>query len=150
MRLRYILALIAIGIVAIVYKFSQANINRFDFGWAYVLVGMSTILIFMFKIEWLFNMKSFLINLAYGVVLFLVALILIKEGIGDQRFVPALKVPLLSSVVFRLLYFGFIKIYKRNPENTFWVFERKPIEDIVFTGLFWLLGAGLPIVLATL
>lgn len=112
-------------------------------------IGMSIAFLFMFKIGWLFNRKSFWIIIGYSTILFLLSSIMMKEGIGDPKFVPSLKMPLISSIVFRLLYLGFRKIYKRDPENTFWVFEKKPIEDIIFTGLFWLLGAALPIVLAT-
>lgn len=116
-------------------------------GYVYIFIGLSTVFLFMYKIDWLFSRKSFWINIGYDIALFVTATLMLWEGIGDARLVPALKMPLISSIVFRILYLGFKKIYKRDPENTFWVFTKKPIEDVVFSGLFWLLGAGLPIVL---
>lgn len=116
-------------------------------GYIFIFFSMSTVLLFMYKIDWLFDSKRFWINIVYDIALYITALVMLYNKIADPRLVINLKVPLISSIIFRVLYLGFKKIYKRNPENTFWVFTKKPIEDVIFSGLFWLLGAGLPFIL---
>jgi hypothetical protein len=112
---------------------------------AFILLGLSIMWLFMFKIEWLFdNGISFWVILIYCILLFSLSFILLNEEYANPNMVKALKMPLISFVVFRCLYFAFRRKYKRNPENTFWVFHEKPIQDIVFTLLFWFLGVGLP------
>ncbi|MDP3927632.1 MAG: hypothetical protein Q8R57_01285 [Bacteroidota bacterium] len=113
----------------------------------FVIIGLSTVWLFMFKIEWLFHFKSFLINIIYNIFLSGASFFLIFYRMGNTAMVLSLWIPLLSSLVFYLLYFGFKRIYKRDPENTFWVFSGKPIQDIVFTFLFWFLGVGVPFIL---
>ncbi len=113
----------------------------------FVLIGLSTVWLFMFKIEWLFNPKSFVINIVYDIFLFGISFLLLQYQIGNPKLVLALKMPLLASLVFYILYKGFKKIYKRNPENTFWTFTGKPTQDVIFTLLFWFLGGGLPFIL---
>lgn len=100
--------------------------------------------IFMFKIEWLFDEKTFLGIFAVNLVVFAISIMLLHNGFGNPRFVAALKMPFFSSIVFFILYRLFKYIYKRNPENTFWMFSKKPIEDVLFSILFWFLGVGLP------
>lgn len=110
-----------------------------------ILLGLSMMWLFMFKIEWLFdNGISFWNILIYNVLLFILSYVLLKWGYGDAKMIKGLKMPLYSFVVFRVLYFVFKKKYKRNPENTFWTFQKKPIQDIAFTLLYWFLGVGMP------
>jgi hypothetical protein len=78
------------------------------------------------------------------VLLFCLSIYLIDIGYGNPKMVRAIRMPLVSFAVFKGLYFFFKKLYRRKPENTFWVFHKMPIEDIIFTLLFWLLGVGLP------
>ena len=111
----------------------------------FIALGLSTMWLFMFKIEWLFNYKFFLLNIFYDIALFGGALILMNYKIGNPKMVVTLLIPLISSIVFFVLYILFKKIYKRNPENTFWTFTKMPIQDVVFTVLFWFLGVGLPV-----
>lgn len=111
----------------------------------FILIGLSIMWLFMFKMEWLFdNGISFWSILIYSILLFCLSFVLLSGGYGDPRIVKALKMPLMSFVVFRGLVFVFRRKYKRYPENTFWIFQKKPTQDIAFTVLFWLLGVGLP------
>jgi len=112
-----------------------------------VLIGLSTVWLFMFKIEWLFNPKSFMVNIIYDIILFIISFLIFQYQIGNPKIIAALRMPLLSSAVFFILYWSFKKIYKRNPENTFWTFVAKPVQDVIFTILFWFLGVGLPFIL---
>lgn len=112
---------------------------------AFILLGLSIMWLFMFKIEWLYdNGISFWSIFIYSILLFGLSLVLLNGGYGDPKMVKALKIPLMSFAVFRGLYFIFRRKYKRSPENTFWIFQKKPIQDIIFTLLFWILGVGLP------
>ena len=55
-----------------------------------------------------------------------------------------LRMPIISYAIFKMFHLIFKTIYMRNPENTAWVFEKKPIQDILFSILFWFFGVGLP------
>lgn len=108
----------------------------------FLTIGLTTAILFMFKIEWLLDLKPFLINLGYDLILFLLSLIMSSNN--APKTVSALKMPLISSLIFFILSRAFRYTYMRNPENTFWLFRNKPIQDVVFTLLFWFLGIGLP------
>ena len=110
----------------------------------FVLIGLSTMFLFMYKIEWLFIPKFFVINIVYDLILFLIYMYLLSNNIDHLKMVAALKMPLFSSIIFFILYVVFKKIFRRNPENTFWMFTKKPVQDIIFTILFWFLGVGCP------
>jgi hypothetical protein len=110
----------------------------------FILIGLSTIWIFMFKIEWLFNYKTFLINIGYDIFLAALSLVLLSIQFGNPKMVVALQMPIISSVVFFVLHRIFKFFFKRDPENTFWVFTGKPIQDVLFSLLFWFIGAGVP------
>lgn len=112
-----------------------------------VFIGLIIALIFLFKIEWLFATKTFLRILAVSIILFLLSLMMVKNSIGNPKVTPILMAPLFSAIVFFCFYKTFYFIYKRNPENTMYSFTKKPINDIVFTMLFWIVGVGGPIVL---
>lgn len=113
----------------------------------FVLIGLSTVWLFMFKIEWLFLPKTFAVNVIYNILLFGISFFLVQYQFSNPKFLLLLRMPLFSSFVFFILYVGFKKIYQRNPENTFWTFTGKPIQDVIFTLLFWFLGGGLPFIL---
>jgi len=116
----------------------------------FVLIGLSTVWIFMFKIEWLFLTETFAVNIIYNILLFGISFLLVQNQLGNPKFLLLLRMPLFSSFVFFILYKGFKKIYQRNPENTFWTFTGKPIQDVIFTLLFWFFGGGLPFILIKL
>lgn len=102
----------------------------------------------MFKIELLFDKGLyFLFILIYCLSLFSLSYFLLYLGYGNPKFVIVLKVPLISFIIFQILFFMFKKIFKRNPENTFWVFVKKPIQDVLFSMFFWILGVGLPLII---
>lgn len=113
-------------------------------GLIFVLFGLSTMWLFMFRIEWLLNFHSFLLNLIYDVFLFGIAFLLIDYSFFDEKYLVALKMPLVSSIMFFVMLQMFKRVKGRNPENTFWTFSRKPLSDVIFTILFWFLGVGLP------
>jgi hypothetical protein len=107
----------------------------------FVMIGLNTVIIFMFKIEWLFNTKSLLILTSINAFLFAIAFFY------DKKFntIGALKMPGVSLLIFCSLNWAFMKIYNRRPDNTFWSFKKKPIEDVLFSIIFWIIGIALPV-----
>lgn len=112
-------------------------------GFLLTLLGLSTVWLFMFKIEWLFNTRPFLIYVCISFILFVISYFQLVE----MPLLEVLKIPFISALVFKGMHLIFLSILKRNPENTFWEFSKKPLPDILFTLMFWLLGAGLPFIL---
>lgn len=117
--------------------------TKLDMGFIFIIIGLSTMWLFMFKIEWLFDSKSFRINILYNVCLFLLYFLFDYYEIGNPKYIIALRIPLMSSIVFLIFYQIFKSIYHRNPENTAWAMTGKPMEDVVFSILFWVFGVGL-------
>lgn len=116
-----------------------------------VLIGISIVWLFMYKIEWLFGFgNSFWAVLLYCILLFGLSFLLLELNYSNPKMVVVLRMPIISFTIFKIFHLIFKKIYGRNPENTFWVFEKKPIQDVLFSILFWLLGVGLPIFLVVL
>ena len=113
----------------------------------FILIGMSTIWLFMYKIEWLFQYKTLAINIVYNIILIGVSFLPVHSLLDNPIHKSLLRVPLISSIVFIVLCHAFKAIYRRNPHNTFWTFSRMPIQDVAFSVLFWLLGGGLPLIL---
>lgn len=113
-----------------------------------IFIGLSIAALFLFKIEWLFGFGiSFWIILTYSVLLFGLSFLLLELNYANPKMVVALKMPIISFAIFKMLHIIFKFIYKRNPENTMWALEKKPIQDVLFSILFWLLGVGLPFLL---
>ncbi|BAX80001.1 hypothetical protein [Labilibaculum antarcticum] len=111
----------------------------------FILVGLSIAWLFMYKIKWLFGFGvSFLAILIYSILLFGLSFLLIGVNCGNPKMLVFLRMPIVSFVIFRVFYLLFKKIYKRDPENTAWVFEKRSIQDVIFSILFWLLGVALP------
>ena len=101
--------------------------------------------LFMYKTEWLFGFGiSFWIVLIYSVFLFGLSFMLLELNYSNPKMVVFLRMPVISFTIFKLLYVIFKRIYKRDPENTAWVFKKKPVQDVVFSLLYWFLGVGLP------
>lgn len=110
-----------------------------------ILIGLSIAWLFMYRIEWLFGFGvSFWVVLIYTILLFGLSFLLLELNYSNPKMVVALRMPIISFAIFKLLHILFMRIYKRNPENTAWVFTKKPIQDVLFSILFWLLGVGLP------
>jgi hypothetical protein len=110
-----------------------------------ILIGLSIAWLFMYKIEWLFGFGvPFQAILGYSILLFLLSFLLLELNMSNPKIVVTLRMPIISFAIFKILHIVFLRVYKRNPENTFWVFEKKPVQDVVFSLLFWFLGVGLP------
>ena len=113
-----------------------------------VAIGLSTYLIFNFKIEWFFNKKPRNIILLIDIVLLVIPLIF---GVRNSKdFLFLLQMPLISLLIFLLFYYIFKKNFNRNPINTaHFAFRPKEdedkkvrIEDVIFSILFFIIGIG--------
>lgn len=118
-----------------------------DANFIFVLLGINTLIIFLFKRELLLEKKPFLILLSANLILFLLGYILEAYLIGNPKLVIALKMPLLSQSIFILMLVCFRKIYKRNPVDTFWTMDKSLMRDGVFNFAFGVIGLILPTIL---
>lgn len=107
-------------------------------GFLLVLIGLNVPILFMFKEKWLYGKKSMLLIFCVNIILFILGWLL------DHKLFDAFKMPVISTIIFYGMHQMFKKLYHRNPENTFWTFSKKPLEDILFSLLFWIIGIGLP------
>ena len=110
----------------------------------FVTISMSIALVFMFRIEWLYGRKTIIPLLSYTILLVVISIVLKIFAKEKPQNLELVTIPLFSLLFFYLISFIFKKIYKRNPENTFWEFTRKPVEDVIFTIVFWIFGVGSP------
>lgn len=102
----------------------------------------------MFKISWLYNFgKTFWCILIYCLLLYYLSIILLRLEYFNYFMVAALKMPLISFAIFKILHFSFKYLYGRNPENTSWTYNKAPVQDVMFSILFWLLGVGMVVIL---
>ena len=110
-----------------------------------IFLGLSIACLFMYKIEWLFafGVSCWLI-LIYSILLFGLSFLLLKLNYGNPKMLVFLRMPIISFTIFKIFHLIFKRIYKRNPENTAWEAKKMPIQDVVFSILFWFLGVGLP------
>lgn len=99
-------------------------------------------MIFCIKIEMLFDLKTIGIILIFNIVLFGIATHVSYGQVGVPKPIEALKMPLVSTVIFILLETLFRNIYHRHPENTLWS-SGQP-KDTLFCIIFWILGCGAP------
>lgn len=98
----------------------------------------------MFKISWLYNFgKTFWRILIYCLLLYYLSIILLRLEYFNYFMVAALKMPLISFAIFKILHFSFKYLYERNPENTSWTYNKAPVQDVMFSIVFWLLGGVL-------
>lgn len=120
---------------------------KFLFGFTSIFVHI----IFMYKREWLFEMKSFSVIVMISVGLFVLSYILLLNGIvtdfQDRNLVRGLTFPLQAAGIFYVLKLIFFRIYKRNAEDTFWSMDMSQMKDGIFNALFWFLGIMLPAII---
>ena len=123
--------------------FTIILIRNMDF--ILILFGLSITWLFMFKIEWLFGFGvPFWAILIYSIMIFGISFLLLEMNYSNPKLVMSLRMPIISFAIFKILHVIFKRIYRRNPENTAWIFKKKPIQDILFSILFWILGVGFP------
>lgn len=118
-----------------------------DINFVFIILGTNTLLVFLYKREWLLEKKSYLILLIANLILFGMGYLLQAKLIGNPKLVVALKMPLLSQLLFSFMVICFRKIYKRTPVDTFWTMDMTLMKDGVFNFVFWFLAIILPAIL---
>ena len=119
-----------------------------DINFGFIILGMNTLIIFTFKREWLLKKNSFLVLLFINIILFAMGYLLEAKLIENPKLVVALKMPLISQLLFICMLICFRKIYNRDPVDTFWTMDRSLMRDGIFNAIFWFIGFVLPAILA--
>ena len=112
-----------------------------------VISGTKTLLIFLYKREWLLRKNSFFIIFFIDVFLFAISYVLTQHNAGNSKIIPVLKMPLIAVIIFKIMQYLFYIIYKKNPVNTFWSMDANLMRDGIFNFLYWILSIILPIIL---
>lgn len=116
-------------------------------GFLFILIGMNPLIVFLYHREWLLDKTIFKILLLVNLILFIVGYALQNNSINNFKLVVALKMPILSQLLFVILVFVFRKIFNRDPVDTFWTMDVKLMKDGIFNFIFWVLGGLLPAIL---
>ena len=113
----------------------------------FIILGMSTMLLFLFKRDWLMNKNASILLLVWNIFLFCGGYSLQFYRIGNPEIVIALKISLLCQIIFFVLVFSFRKLYGKNPEDTFWTMDISLLKDGIFNFLFWVIAGFVSAVL---
>lgn len=113
----------------------------------YIVIGMNTLVVFMYKRDWLLSRKPFMILFAINVLLLACGYLLQYYSIGNPKMVVALKMPVLSQLLFLGLVAVFRKVYSRDPIDTFWTMDVGLMKDGIFNLFFWVVAIILPAIL---
>lgn len=128
-------------------NFITLNVNSMDVNFVFILLGTNTLIIFLYKREWLLEKIPFLILLTANTTLLAMGYLLETKLIGNPKLVIALKMPLLSQLIFICMVFIFRKIYNRNPVDTFWTMDQALMKDGIFNFVFWAMAIILPAII---
>jgi hypothetical protein len=113
----------------------------------FILLGINTLLVFLYQREWLLQKRPFTILLAFNLILFVLGYVLQHFPIGNPKLIVALKMPVLSQLLFMGLITVFRKIYNRDPVDTFWSSDISLMKDGIFNFVFWVVAVVLPAIL---
>ncbi len=111
----------------------------------FVLFGLSITVLFMEKMEWLMDKKMYPWIILYCTILYLASFLFLHTTIVIPAVAKVLRIPIFSFIIFVIFHSIFKILFKRDPENTYWAFTSKPIQDVIFCMLFWILGVLIPI-----
>lgn len=108
-----------------------------------VLIGLAVFFIFLFKREILIQKKSAIYFTTICVILALIGIILlyfnIKIGIN-------LTIPFVQYTLYRFSHFIFVKIYKREPKDTWWTMDLSLMTDGIYNFICVVFVFGFPLV----
>src|SRR5690349_19774022 len=103
----------------------------------FCFVGLNVHFFFLFKREFLFSKTGFVKITACNTCLFVVALILLSQGVGNANLIKLLTCPFVACIVFYCLKSVFYLLYKRNAVDTFWSMDISLFKDGIFNAVFW-------------
>jgi hypothetical protein len=103
----------------------------------FVVIGLNVQIIFMLYEHILLSNKRFIFLLAFEILLLFICFLIQYYFPAIHKPVSILKLPIISILIYWLMVEAFKGLYNRNPQNTFWSFTRKPIQDVIFSLVFW-------------
>lgn len=109
-----------------------------------ILVSLFVHIIFIYRRQWLFDKQPFNFITLTSLLLFGISYVLSRLDIGSPKFIPALRIPLLTVGVFYIMKIIFFQVYQRNPKDTFWSMDLALMRDGIFNFMFWLFGIMIP------
>lgn len=112
-----------------------------------ILLSLNTMIIFLFKREWLLASRSYIILLGINGLLFVLGILLPRVIYDPREIITLLKAPLISQVMFFVLHMIFRYLFRRTPIDTFWSMDSTLFKDGVFNALFWVFGILIPLFL---
>lgn len=110
----------------------------------FVILGLSTQLIFLFKREILLDKKKSKLLLVFNFFLFFLGLFLKDFLQLEFKLIGMLKMSLFSQLIFITMLFIFRKAYKKKPKDTYMSFDTGLLKDGIFNFIFWVLGGFVP------
>lgn len=113
----------------------------------FVLLATCILFVFMFKRNFLYETKPFIIILSVSFILFLIYVLLKSNGIEYKNY-QAFAIPLMQLIIFFMLSKIYKYIFGKNPEDTFWTMDKKLMKDGIFNFLFWVLAISIPVIVA--
>jgi len=113
----------------------------------YIILGMNTLIVFIYKRDWFLRRKPFLILLFVNFLLLILGYLLQYYSVGNHKMVVVLKMPMLSQLLFIGLVIIFRKVYNRDPVDTFWTMDVSLMKDGIFNFFFWVVAIILPVIL---
>lgn len=113
----------------------------------YIVLGMNTLIIFIYVRKWLVCRKPFMILFAINFLLLTMGYLFQYYSVGNSRMVVALKMPVLAQSLFIGLVAIFRKVYNRDPVDSFWTMDANLMKDGVFNLFFWMVAIILPAIL---
>lgn len=109
-----------------------------------IMIGLFILHIFLFKREILVQKQSALYIGIACISLLVLGYVLIYF---DIKIGKALTIPFFQFFSYRFCHFIFVKIYKREPKDTWWSMDLSLMIDGIFNLLCMLFAFGLPMLL---
>ena len=113
----------------------------------FVFLGMTSLIVFLYKREWLLNKKKAFLLLGWNSLLFISSFLFSYLELGDPKYVVAMKMSLIAQLMFLLMAFLFKKLIGRTPKDTFWGSDASLMADGIFNFIFWVAAIVLPAIL---
>jgi hypothetical protein len=107
----------------------------------FVILGMNVFIIFIFRRELLTKLKPFLIILFFNLFLFVSSFWLQNHHMGNSKFIPLLKVPLIYQTIFYVMLTIYRMLFHADPVDTLWSADKTKMKDGIFNFVYGVLLA---------
>jgi hypothetical protein len=110
----------------------------------FILIGFFILYIFLFSRKLLIHKTFSIVLWGLCLLLFVTGFLLDGKGVRGSE---AFKIPLLQYSIYMLFRYLFVKLYNREPKDTFWTMEKGVWKDAIFNIIFWLVAFLLPTII---